>query len=197
MPPPEASLWRDDRRRREDPRQYRDRALRAHRGRLGRAQTGAEQCHRRWRARPGGRRRRLSRACPAHGSDALRRDLIGGLTGRAFSGSCSRRLQRQVAFSEDAIPVLRGHARGGARWTYKKSKSSTLISRSCSATRASWWCRARRRRTPPRSMSATNSSACCSSTTRTKSVLTISRWPFWAAIWTEGLGLRPWTKALD
>ena len=58
----------------------RDRALRAHRGRLGRAQTGAEQCHRRWRARPGGRRRRLSRACPAHGSDALRRDLIGGIT---------------------------------------------------------------------------------------------------------------------
>ena len=57
-------------------RQYRGRALRAYCRGFRRAQAGAEQRHRRRRSGQGRGRRRLSGARAAHGSNALRRDLI-------------------------------------------------------------------------------------------------------------------------
>ena len=66
-PPSQDPARRHARRRREDHRQYRDRALRARRRRLGRAQAGAAQHHRGGRAGAGHRRGRLSGAVAHHG----------------------------------------------------------------------------------------------------------------------------------
>ena len=71
-PPSQDPPWRPDRRRRQDPRQYRDRSLRAYRRRLGRGQAGAAQCHGRGRARQDRRRGRLCRAVAHHGPDDQR-----------------------------------------------------------------------------------------------------------------------------
>ena len=75
--PPENPLRRADRGRRQDPRQYRSRPLRAHRRGLGGDQVGAEQRHGRRRACQGGRPGRLSGAGAHHGSDVPRRSLTG------------------------------------------------------------------------------------------------------------------------
>ena len=68
---------RDDRGGREDSGQYRGRPLRAHRGRLGGAQGGAAQHHRRGRAGAGGRNRRLRGTVARHGPDAVRSGAVG------------------------------------------------------------------------------------------------------------------------
>ncbi len=70
---PEDPPRRVDRRGREDPRQYRGRPLRAHRGGLGRAQAGASQQDRRRRAGEGHRRGRLPGAVALHGPPVLHR----------------------------------------------------------------------------------------------------------------------------
>ena len=72
-PPSEDPPRRADRRRREDPRQYRGRPLRAHRGRLGGAQGGAAQHDRRRRAGAG--RREAGCAEPSRAMDQMLYDL--------------------------------------------------------------------------------------------------------------------------
>ena len=94
---PEDPPRRPDRRRRQDPRQYRDRPLRAHRRGLGRAQVGAAQQDRRRRARQGHRRSRLSRAVALDEPPVpAPRPLIGGVAsgGRPCHGQMAARMGR-------------------------------------------------------------------------------------------------------
>jgi serine O-acetyltransferase len=72
---------RADRRRRQDPRQYRGRPLLARRRRVGGAAGGAGERHRRRRSGQGGRARRLRRAVAQHGSSAARVVRGGDLNG--------------------------------------------------------------------------------------------------------------------
>ena len=83
---PEDPPRRVDRCRREDPRQHRDRPLRAYRRRLGRGQAGAAQRHRRRRARQDRRRGRLRRAVAHHGSDDQRDGALSSRARAGFSG---------------------------------------------------------------------------------------------------------------
>ena len=68
---PEDSPWRLDRGGRKNPRQYRDRPLRAHRRGLRGGEAGAAQRHGRGRARQDRGRGRLRRAVAHHGPDDL------------------------------------------------------------------------------------------------------------------------------
>ena len=83
---PEDSPRRIDRRRRQDPRQYRDRTLRADRGRIGRAQAGAAQHDGRRRAGQGHRRGRLSRAVARDGSPFHGRRRLAHVPEKACPG---------------------------------------------------------------------------------------------------------------
>ena len=104
-PPSEDPRRRADRGGRQHHRQYRGRALRAHRGGIGGAQGGAEQRHRRGRAGEGRRRFPVPGAVAHHGSHVPW--IIVGPFG---------------------IPGARG-CRNAERvqWTFRKSKSSTPI----------------------------------------------------------------------
>src|ERR1700731_1774314 len=165
-PPSQDPLRRHDRRRRKDPRQYRGRPLRPHRRGLGGDQSGAEQRHRGRRSGQGDRAGRLPGAGAHHGSDLSRRDLTGQ--------------DNVVVAIVVSAAACYAALIGGTQWTFKKSESSTLISRSCSATRASAWCRSRARTISPRSISARKGWAISTSTMKTTIAPIIS---VWKSIW--------------
>ena len=119
-PPSQDPAWRPDRRRRQDPRQYRNRLLRARRRRLGRPCAGAAQQD--GGRRPGAhcRRGRLRGARARHEPDPGRKSVRSprARRGRSVRAPCrTRALRAKACLSWD------NRARTKAPWTKPRSSS--------------------------------------------------------------------------